>query len=55
MTSERGLPPPSNDDMDEERQRRPSTWVRRVRVVRDTQLGKGFAYVQFTVSTQTKK
>ena len=53
MASERGLPP-SNDDMgDEERQRKPLTWVTRVRIVRDkdTQLGKGFAYVQFIVST----
>ena len=53
MTSERGLPPSPNDDTDEEHQRKPLTWVTRVRIVRDkgTQLGKGFAYVQFTVST----
>ena len=31
-----------------------STWVTRVRIVRDrdTQLGKGFAYVQFVVSAK---
>lgn len=33
------------------RGKRPRTWVKRVRIIRDkdTQLGKGFAYVQFTV------
>ena len=57
MTSERGLPPPtSNEDIDEEHQRKPLTWVTRVRIVRDkdTQLGKGFAYVQFNVSTNPR-
>ena len=57
MASERGLPPSNDDDdMDEERQSKPLTWVTRVRIVRDKdmQLGKGFAYVQFTVSTQTE-
>ena len=57
MTSERGLPPPtSNEDIDEEHQRKPLTWVTRVRIVRDkdTQLGKGFAYVQFNVSTNSR-
>lgn len=53
ISAERG-PPESNDgDDDEENEtvRKPKTWVARVRVVRDkeTQLGKGFAYVQFVV------
>ncbi|KAI0632212.1 hypothetical protein C8Q77DRAFT_1210519 [Trametes polyzona] len=44
----------SGSEEDEEEQRpegtrRPRTWVKRVRIIRDrdTQLGKGFAYVQF--------
>lgn len=51
MASEKGLPP-VNDDIDEGERGKPSTWVTRVRIIRDkdTQLGKGFAYVQFTVS-----
>ncbi|KAH9942888.1 hypothetical protein B0H21DRAFT_695772 [Amylocystis lapponica] len=34
----------------EKHAKRPRTWVKRVRIIRDkdTQLGKGFAYVQFT-------
>lgn len=58
----------SDDDDDEEESEReeneegkkdkdakkPRTWVKRVRIIRDrdTQLGKGFAYVQFVVSSQ---
>jgi nucleolar protein 12 len=42
MTAERGPPSQASDA--------PKHWVSRVRIVRDkeTQLGKGFAYVQFT-------
>jgi nucleolar protein 12 len=41
-------PPGGRDDNDES----PKSWVTRVRIIRDreTQLGKGFAYVQFSVS-----
>jgi nucleolar protein 12 len=44
ITAERGPPSQASDA--------PQHWVSRVRIVRDkeTQLGKGFAYVQFTVS-----
>jgi hypothetical protein len=33
--------------------RKPLTWVTRIRIVRDnaTQLGRGFAYVEFMVGT----
>ena len=50
MVAEKGAPP-KNDNDD-----KPSTWVTRVRVVRDkdTQLGKGFAYLQFTVRASVK-
>lgn len=49
MVTEKGAPKNDNDD-------KPSTWVTRVRVVRDkdTQLGKGFAYLQFTVRASVK-
>ncbi|KAF8799366.1 hypothetical protein BYT27DRAFT_7227870 [Phlegmacium glaucopus] len=49
MASEKGIPQAHNDT-DEEGSRKPLAWVTRVRIVRDrdTQLGKGFAYVQFT-------
>jgi nucleolar protein 12 len=48
VSTERG-PPPLKED--EEGVKRPNTWVARVRIVRDkeTQLGKGFAYIQFSV------
>ncbi|KAG7445534.1 uncharacterized protein BT62DRAFT_932633 [Guyanagaster necrorhizus] len=47
VTGERGLPA-GNDEQDGDA-KKTSTWVTRVRIVRDkeTQLGKGFAYVQF--------
>ncbi|KAM6494529.1 hypothetical protein JOM56_010890 [Amanita muscaria] len=59
ISQEKGGPPPSppqvQEDEDEEEDtakssvKKARTWVTRVRVVRDreTQLGKGFAYVQF--------
>lgn len=48
VSAERG-PPPLKED--EEGVEKPNTWVTRVRIVRDkeTQLGKGFAYIQFAV------
>ncbi|KZT25420.1 hypothetical protein NEOLEDRAFT_1048640, partial [Neolentinus lepideus HHB14362 ss-1] len=51
MTTERGVPTSDlhGGDDDGEQAARPKTWVTRVRIIRDrdTQLGKGFAYVQF--------
>ena len=48
VSGERG-PPGVHDGEDDDIER--TSWVTRVRVVRDkeTQLGKGFAYVQFSV------
>ena len=50
VTNERGARPQAPDSADGD-ETRPSGWVTRVRVVKDkdTQLGKGFAYVQFAV------
>lgn len=58
VSAERGAPPPveveeSGDQSDDEEEVvKSSRWVTRVRIIRDkdTQLGKGFAYVQFAVS-----
>ncbi|KAJ7596892.1 hypothetical protein C8J56DRAFT_300599 [Mycena floridula] len=49
MSAERG-PPGEEEDEDEDVPRKAKTWVTRVRIIRDkdTQLGKGFAYVQFS-------
>ena len=48
VTNERGERPQDSEDGGNGR---PSKWVTRVRIVKDkdTQLGKGFAYVQFAV------
>ena len=56
MSTERGPPSEdadSDDDHDDAATKVPPTWVTRVRIIRDrdTQLGKGFAYVQFCVSS----
>ncbi|KAG5642548.1 hypothetical protein DXG03_002587 [Asterophora parasitica] len=52
LSAERGPPPVDSDDEENEGTvKKPKSWVTRVRIVRDkeTQLGKGFAYVQFAV------
>ncbi|TDL22968.1 hypothetical protein BD410DRAFT_769344 [Rickenella mellea] len=49
LSAERGAPSEDDDDGINGNAKPPRTWVTRVRIVkdRDTQLGKGFAYVQF--------
>lgn len=55
ISAERGPPLAREDEMDTEENevsvKKPAIWVTRVRIVRDkdTQLGKGFAYIQFAV------
>jgi nucleolar protein 12 len=56
MCAERGPPGQSVDSCGEEAPnptRKPLTWVTRIRIVRDnaTQLGRGFAYLEFMVCT----
>jgi len=50
VSSERG-PPVEDASDDEDENKKLKTWVTRVRIIRDkeTQLGKGFGYVQFAV------
>lgn len=50
VSGERG-PPGEDESENKDGARRPNLWVTRVRIIRDkeTQLGKGFAYVQFAV------
>jgi nucleolar protein 12 len=51
LSTERGPPPAPDADDEDASQSKRTSWVTKVRVVRDrdTQLGKGFAYVQFLV------
>ena len=58
ISTERGPPgedADGDDEHDDAGMKIPPTWVTRVRIIRDrdTQLGKGFAYVQFSVSSTT--
>ncbi|KAF9013161.1 hypothetical protein BDQ17DRAFT_1404729 [Cyathus striatus] len=49
VSAELGPPPEAKEVESEDGVKKPKTWVTRVRIVRDrdTQLGKGFAYIQF--------
>ncbi|EPQ50956.1 hypothetical protein GLOTRDRAFT_49630 [Gloeophyllum trabeum ATCC 11539] len=53
MISERGAPASDVADVPEELVGKSNAWVTRIRIIRDkdTQLGKGFAYVQFADRT----
>jgi nucleolar protein 12 len=54
MKTERGEPPVHEDKDQSGETKKPRTWVTQVRIIRDkdTQVGKGFGYVQFAVSPQ---
>lgn len=56
VSTERGPPEVDSDEEDDDAVKKLNSWVTRVRIVRDkeTQLGKGFAYVQFAVSDVLK-
>ena len=53
VSGERG-PPGEDSSDDEDGAKKRKTWVTRVRIVRDkeTQLGKGFGYIQFAVRSE---